>query len=336
MKKIYFIPLLIWSFVAHAQERLQNILLLGESDAKKILTAFAEPAATIGGFTQAEGWYHSARPLKPGNFNLQFIGMVSVVPDDKLNFDIRSLNLQNGRIPSGESGMSSTVIGATGGGGRLIVNRSPGTGGRPDTIRLLDGSGLPIVPMFTPQINIGLIRNTEISFRGMYIPIATTEKDIILTTFGVGIKHDIKQWIPSIALSNFSLSVIANYNVVKSDYGLSIDNLPINPNDQKWKFHNTTSSVGLIASKRLPLLTFMGGVRYDQIKTTMDLVGTYLVGDTPTAIPKKDPVSQDFRDSRVGLVLGTKLKLGWLSLHITGLVSKYSSFSVGLGFGKNE
>jgi len=334
MKKIYLLVFVFSSLVCTAQERLQNTLLLGKFDANKLLAAFAEPAGIIGGLTQAEGWHHTARPLKPGNVGLQFIGNATLISQEQETFDIKSLNLQNGIIPSGETGNSATVFGP-GDGGANLINRPVG-GTRPDTIRLLNGGNLPVFPMPVVQLNIGFIRNTELNFRGFYVPISFDDREVSIQTFGFGIKHDLKQWIPAIALSNFSLSLVANYNRATSKYDLEITNLPVNPRDQQWIFENTTTSFGILASKRFPVLTLMGGLRYDNTKTHMELKGTYLVGETPVPIPMQNPVIQDFSGGRVGLALGFKLKLGWFSFHVVGTASKYSSASVGLGFGKNE
>jgi hypothetical protein len=336
MKKLYLLCFIFFVSYTYAQERLQSTLLLGKSDANKILKTYAEPAAIIGGLTQTEGWYHSARPLKPGNVGIQFIGNATLIPQDQESFDIRSLNLQNGIIPTGETGNSATVLGASNGGAKLINRLTGGGGNRPDTVRLLNGSGLPVFPFPTLQFNVGFIRNTELSARAFYFPIQFDDRAVTLTSFGFGFKHDLKQWIPSIALSNFSLSLVANYNKAIAEYDIEITNLATNPRDQQWVFNNTTTSFGILASKRLPILTLMGGLRYDNSKTRMDLKGTYLVGDSPSPVITKDPVSQDFTGSRVGLALGFKLKLGWFSFHIVGTASKYPSASVGLGFGKNE
>lgn len=336
MKKLYLLCCIFLAYYSQAQERLQNTLLLGKSDADKILKAYSQPAAIIGGLTQAEGWHHSARPLKPGNVGIQFLGNVTLIPEDEEIFDLRSLNLQNGIIPTGETGNSATILGPSDGGTRLINRLTGGAGNRPDTVRLLNGNGAPVFPLPTIQFNVGFIRNTELNARIFYLPIEFGDRELSFTSFGFGFKHDLKQWIPSIALSNFSLSLVGSYNKAIAEYDIEVTNLVNNPQDQQWVFDNTTTSFGLLASKRFPILTVMGGLRYDNSKTSMDLKGTYLVGDSPSPVVMKDPISQNFTGSRVGLNLGFKLKLGWFSFHIIGTASKYSSISVGLGFGKNE
>ncbi|MCU0440563.1 MAG: hypothetical protein MUC49_21930 [Raineya sp.] len=336
MKKVYILCFVFFVSYAYAQERLQNTLLLGKPDADKLFKAYARPAAIIGGLTQTEGWHHSARPLKPGNVGIQIIGNVTLIPEDEELFDLRSLGLQNGIIPNGETGNSATVLGPSDGGAKLLNRLTGGAGGRPDTVRLLNGNGLPVFPLPTLQFNVGFIRNTELNARVFYIPISFGDREISFTNFGFGFKHDLKQWIPSIALSNFSLSLVASYNKAIAEYDIEVTNLTNNPQDQQWVFNNTATSFGILASKRFPILTLMGGLRYDNSKTRMDLKGTYLVGDSPSPVVIKDPISQDFTGSRLGLNLGFKLKLGWFSFHIIGTASKYSSVSVGLGFGKNE
>ncbi|GAB4489052.1 MAG: hypothetical protein OHK0045_11700 [Raineya sp.] len=309
-------------YVLIAQERLQNTLLFGKSDAEKLLNAYAEPGFRAAMFGLAEGWNGSARPIHTGKFNYQ----ISITGgfSNNLSTDLNSLGLQVGKVKS-NSPSTATIMGSAGGVLILPEGRSE------RELNLLNGSNLPAIPMIVSQGNFGFIRNTEISVRGGLIPL---QESLIWTT-GLGFKHEIKQWIPSIALANFDLAVFGNYSVISFDYKLDIDNLTNNPDNQFWRFKGNTAAWGIIASKKLVLLTLSTGLQYTQSKGNMRLDGTYLVGSFPNEPTTMDnPINRDFSGNRFSFILAGRLSLGFLSAQITSNVSKNSTVSFSLIFGR--
>lgn len=323
MKKTYTFALLFFlSYPLFSQERLQNTLLFGKSDAEKLLQAYAEPGFQSVMFSLAEGWNGSARPIHTGRFNLQLVSMGSF--SDNSSTNLNSLGLQVGKVKSA-SPNTATIVGSSG--GVLILPESRGE----RELNLLNGTGLPVIPIIATQANFGFIRNTEISVRGSIIPVGEN----LIWSAGLGFKHELKQWIPAIALSNFDLAVFGNYSTISFDYKLNIDNLSNNPDNQFWRFQGNTMAWGAMASKRIALLTLGAGLQYTQSTGNMRLDGTYLVGNFPNEPTATDnPINKDFSANRFSMLLATRLSLGFLSVQMTGNVAREPSVSFSLIFGR--
>lgn len=328
-----------------AQDKgIESTFLLGKDDATKILMEYIAPAPKLIGFAMAEGWYFTAQPLKRGRWNVQLNTSTTIGTEKDASYNLAKLGLQNTGTPNGTQ--TATIFG--GAGTSVINNKNNKTislGGGFGEITPLDPS---LVTMPNLQVNIGLRKNTEISLRGLP-PINVG--NISIRNYGFGIKHDIKQWIPSISLSNFSMAIVANINYFSLQKGLEssalIDSLTgatkPGPTDRSYKVTSLQYGGGIIFSKRIKLLTLMTGLRFDVITGTGELKGTYTVytpagggnaaGDKQTDIGL---ISISNSTARIGLNLGAKVKLGKFGVFLHGIVGNYSSFNFGFVFGKNE
>ena len=323
---IHFSLVLFFGFsVAWGQEQLQNTLLFGKADAGKLLRAYTEPGFRSAMSAMVSGWHASARPLHSGRLNFQLL--IVGAGDDAANIDLRNLGLQVGQIvPSKPT--TATILGGDGG-----VLSLPDSRGGSQELSLLNGSALPVLPFVCGQFNVGITRNTELNFRLGVLPISGN----LLLTGGWGFKHELKQWIPAIALSNFDVSVFGNFSAVSLGYNLTIDNLPAgdNPNDQVWKFQGNNFALGTIFSKRFSLLTVATGLQYMKGTGNMQLAGTYLVGEPGRdPVPMRDPISQSFEQSQVSGIFAVRLSLGIISVQVTGNGSKNPSASMSFIVGR--
>ncbi len=331
--------------MAQAQDAgIESTFLLGKDDATKILIEYIDPAPKLVGFAMAEGWYFTAQPLKRGCWNVQLNSSTTIGTEKDASYDLAQLGLQNTATPNGTQ--TATIFG---GAGTSVSNNKNGKsfslGGGFGEITPLDPSVI-IFPNL--QINIGLRKNTEISLRGLP-PINVG--NISIRNYGFGIKHDIKQWIPSISLSNFSMAIVANINYFSLQKGLESSVLrdpttgatTPGPTDRNYKVTSLQYGGGVVFSKRIKLLTLMTGLRFDVITGTGELRGTYSVytpasggnaaGDKQTDI---GVISLNNSTSRIGLNLGAKVKLGKFGVFLHTIVGNYSSFNFGFVFGKNE
>lgn len=349
MKNNYLLPVLLLTFfatnIAQAQDQgIENTFLLGKDDATKILSQYIAPAPKLLGFAMAEGWYFTAQPLKRGRWNIQLNTSTTIGSETDAKYDLATLNLQNTATPNGSQ--TATIFGAS---GTSVTNnknnKTIGLGGGFGEITPLDPS---VVTLPNLQLNIGLMKNTEISLRGLP-PIDVA--NISIRNFGFGIKHDIKQWIPSISLANFSLAIVANINYFSFQKALASSKLPDStgaltipgPTDRDYTVTSLQYGGGVVFSRRIKLLTLMTGLRFDMINQTSELKGTYAVytpasggnsgGDNQTDIGL---ISITNTNSRIGLNLGAKIKVGKFGVFLHGIVGNYSSFNFGFVFGKNE
>jgi hypothetical protein len=316
-----------------ADEVIQDLLTAGRSDANKILKAYISPFAEGLGFAQLEGWYHTAKPLKKWAWNVQVITTAAIIPEDKKSFKISSLGLQNVELAPGSSDENPTVFGSNATNpNKLIIKGIV----NPQPIALFSGTGVTdALPYAALQLSLGIFKNTELTMRGTPVRINFGTNGY-LQPFGVGFKHDIKQWIPSIALSNFSLSVVGSYSILNIYTKLDISNLQNNPKDQTIDFKSKTWSAGIVTSKRFSLLTLFASIRYDNVQTATDLLGTYKIGNGAQEAIIENPYRENFSYNRFVINGGAKIKLGKFFAFLTATGGKYPGASLGFGLGGNE
>jgi hypothetical protein len=231
----------------------------------------------------------------------------------------------------------------------------------------------PIAP--APQLSVGLPFGTEIM--GRYLPGINTTSDETSVDFtgiwGIGFKHDIKQWIPGIKSLPFSLSMAFGYSSSQADLtfapvlpeapsegqfadpslpGTEYNGPAINDanyNGQGVAFKASAWNLNLLASKKVSVLSVYGGLRYARAKTHVMMKGVYGIAGDPyfnqnnindpnngrymLINTEKDPIQLDMPLSQVALVGGFRLKLAFFSMFAEGSYSKYSTVSAGIGFG---
>lgn len=208
-----------------AQGAVIDVLGSGISDADKLLNGYFQPFGESFSIGLGQNWYNTAKPLKPLRFNIQLGASLISIPDDKLTFDPQALGMQNLR-PLGNS--SPTIFGTgTGPDYELSVNdpNNPGQRLAIDTLSgVTQGLSVPMNAVPFAQLNIGLIKGTELSVR--FVP--TLDLSTLgagsgsFGLWGVGVKHDILQWIPVVSKLPFSVSGYFNYSKLTFDLGVSL------------------------------------------------------------------------------------------------------------------
>ncbi len=212
---------------AKGQGAVIDVLGSGVEDADKLLNAYFRPFGESFAIGLGQNWFNSAAPLKLLRFNVQFGASLVQVPTSSQTFDPTSLGMNN-LTPLGNS--APTILGpADQGPGYVLSTTDPNNPANRipiDTINsLTQGMGLNFMAAPFAQVNLGLIKGTELSVR--FVP------TLDLSTFGggmsgkfgmwgVGVKHDIKQWIPVINKLPFSLSGYFNYTKLSFELGVSM------------------------------------------------------------------------------------------------------------------
>lgn len=210
-----------------AQAAVIDVLGSGVEDADKLMNAYFQPFGESFAVGLGQNWFNSAAPLKLLRFNVQVGASVVSIPSEKQIFDPTALGLKN-LVPLGNS--SPTLLGALGEGpSYVLTTQDPTNPANRLPIDTLTGltQGLGITSMAAPfaQVNLGLIKGTEVSVR--FVPsldLSTLGGDIKgkFGMWGVGVKHDIKQWIPVVNKLPFSLSGYFNYTQLNFELGVSL------------------------------------------------------------------------------------------------------------------
>ncbi|HLN19463.1 MAG TPA: DUF6588 family protein [Bacteroidales bacterium] len=338
--------LLLFSSMTIAQINNFDFLRTSTGDATKLLTAYMTPWTKAFGAGLNGGWYNTAKPHKLLGFDLTLSVNAGIVPESEGTYNISALNLAsvNG------SGTAPTVSGATQPGPQLQF-MDPTKTYSLATFNAPEGTGFRYIPVPTLQLGLGLPLGSEVKVR--YIPTITI-KDGDIGLWGVGLMHNLTQYLPGDKLLPFDVSLFGGYTKLEGNVPVNIQpqtGIPqsfspaVSWDNQKMNVTVTAITVSAIASLNLPVVTFYGGLGYSKTNTALKLDGNF---PTPVFVttPTPGPVynnsgvksgasfgeisANDFSGLRANI--GLRLKLAILTIHADYTRAQYNVLSTGLGF----
>jgi len=338
MKKwlLSFLMISVTLSTAWAQIEIKDVMRAGSADGGKYLERYLEPAVVSFNNGLGSGWYNTAKNHKLLGVDLTVAVNFASIPEEMKTFDFNSINwdvleLQSGDniIPTVAGGSTNTIlqipIGATVEGQTYTSEQefgaAPGIGNIP----------MNAIPTPTMTLGVGLFKNTDLKIR--YMPAISTD-DFEMQLFGIGVMHDIKQWIPGLKLMPFDLAGFVGSTSLKTKVFVS------DVTEPDFKVDNglidmkiATTTVQVLISKQLSVFTPYAGVGYSFTNSTFDVKGTYTYDDgisEPSVI--KDPISLDFSEGNTPrITVGGRLKFLILTLHADYTIQKYNTFSAGIG-----
>jgi len=343
-----------------------NLLSGGVADAELMLTEYIRPVTNGLGADLTSGWYNTADVHKLGGFHLNFTASIAFAPKDNQTFDLDGLSLSdNIRY---DDPMAKTAAGTRGVGPEIwyVINVPPPINQEREIVRydLPGGSGTNMLP--SPMINagLGLIKGTEIM--GRYFPTFKYGKDKTnsINMWGIGIKHDLKQWIPFIKrVPVLQLSVMYGYTKLKFHSDLKavtpeMLGVPVandlttsadwNTQDLDVQFQGHTAN--LLFGVNLPVVCFYGGAGFSMAKANLNLNGDFPVPSMVTTVSDPyfgevvvtdddvvtDPFdieikNQDGGRTKPRLNAGMRFKFTVITLHFDYTYANYSVATAGLG-----
>jgi hypothetical protein len=327
--------LVLSGYFAQAQNQLGELIGGSVADANYMASGYISPLLKAFGNGLNQGWYNTAKAHKPLGVDLTISVSPVYIPNSDLLYEIDNTKLQNvkleqthdGRpVTATGKGMVPTVFGPDQGPRyRYYFNNlpTPQTFTGSEGLALKDKYGLQAIPIPIANLGIGLPFNTDLKVR--FIPTINLGDMGKLNMFGVGVMHDVKQWIPGIKQLPFDLSAFVGYTKLK--LSTTLDN---QRPDQKGEFEvNATTIQGLI-SKKISVLTLYGGLGYNISKGSVNLRGNYDLNGDGT-YTDKDPLSIAAKSSGMRATAGLRLKLAVLTLHGDYTLQKYKTLTVGIG-----
>lgn len=325
-----------------------QVVLAGANDAEALLESYVAPFGKAIGADLGSGWYNTAKPHKKLGFDLTFTASIATVPVADESFLINDAGFTTLTSTATES---PTIAGEKGTDGAPL-NLGPFPLSSPP------GAGLNKIPMLNINLAIGLIKNTEIIVR--YFP--TVEISVAgndygkLGLWGVGVKHDILQWLPIVDKIPIDASILFGYTsfsseiLIPKDYAITptsyetnqisiIDNTTYAYDDQKLNFGINSINVSLLLSKKLLIFTPYIGVGMIKSNVNLDLMGHYpipggiappnlVVNDSDVQV---DPFSIEVPNTMMHFAAGLRIKLAVITLHGQYTVGEYSMITGGFG-----
>jgi len=336
---------------AFSQSNVVEFLKVGKTDANKLVRAYLNPYALALGDGLNNGWYNSAVTHKLFGFDFSVSVSAIQIPKEATTFDINALNLSSNLVVENPAKhIAPTVAGADVEGPRIVMNDPNGV--KISSFSTPNGLGMDIVPVPMAQIGFGLLPHTDII--GRFVPEMKYDNsgdEMKIGFWGVGVKHNFKEWIPLIKALPFDASIFGSYSQIAAQSELTLDpndfsdgNVRVTfgtNTDQLLKFNTKTSKFGLILSKKIGILTVFGGIGQSNSETTIDLLGKYVVETTwnvgGTNVVTKDnlddPIDVTFESTNLCVDAGLRLKLAFFSLYGSINKAEYTSYNAGVSLG---
>ena len=299
-----------------------------KNDTEQLIEGYFSPLGGWYGTGLNAGWYNTGKPHTFPGFDITF-GIHFITPPESAASFSPSLDNLFGSINGDPISELPTFIGDV---TNIPIFYKDPTGQFVELFQAPGGGNIrtdDVWPMPYLQGSIGLIKNTEILFR--FTPKIDVE-ELAMKYWGIGIKHDIKQWIPGISELPFDLSFVGGYSNLSSQLELDQDG-------QELVFDVTAFNSNIVLSKKLSVFTPYLGVGYQYSKSFLELRGDYTIldWDGNQIIEGEDfTISDPFSFSFGGVNgfkanAGARLKLFLFTIHLEYTMAEYSIFTFGIG-----
>jgi hypothetical protein len=309
MKKLLFTLLAgLIGFTSYGQTIFNNDISQGE----KLIEAYFTPMAESFGAGLNNGWYNTAKPHSLGGFDVTFTLNTVIIPNSAETFKIKDAF---GNVFSSDEDEASTIFGSTKKTEMTYTNSDTDSS---FTFMMPGGLKTPALPLPMIQAGIGLIKNTAIDIR--YMPMLNVRDNINVNLFGVGVKHDLLQWIPGIGNAiPMSLSLQAGYTSLNTELKIAKQEVSLN---------TRASTINLVVSKKLLMVTGYAGIGYSSATTTFSADANFKLN----GIKFEKSLETTFisnKDLRTNI--GLRLNMAVVTIQADYTFSEYPTATLGLG-----
>ncbi len=332
MRIAYFLLLTLASTVpSFAQEDIDQLLNESIDDGRKLISAYTTPFMNSLSLGLNQGWYNTAKAHKIAGVDLTITANAMTIPQSDLFFDATKLGLQVVELDNGSKNypLAPTLFGPKDEPTFSYTDSNTGvkeTFVGPGGIDLEGNLGKNWLPVPMANIGFGLPKGTDLKLR--FTPTIDLGDNSSLKIFGIGIMHDVKQWIPGIKMLPFDLSGFIGYTKFKMESYFD----PVNNPDQHGIFEMNATTIQGVISKKISVLTVYGGLGYNIAKSNLAMKGTYDINDNGQADANEvDPLDLKFAASGFRTTAGFRVKLAVLTLHADYTLQKYKCLTVGIG-----
>lgn len=328
-----------------------DILSAGSEDANKYLENYAAPAINSFGVGMTDGWYNTAKTHKLLGFDITTSVNMAKIPDEEFLFEFTkssfsNLNYRVNGVDQTSATLPTLVGGEAESGSELYIEGNQTINGVtiedeiafdvPSGFDLKDVPVITGVPTPTANLGIGLPKNTDLKIR--LVPEQSID-DYKFKMFGIGVMHDIKQWIPAVKNLPFDLSGFIGTTTMKAETAIDVDSQDGTTRfsgSGVASFKTNSTTVQAIISKKLTVFTPYAAIGFNAVKTTFDVSGDYTLENTNPIAPSSqtitDPINLEFTGAGgARLTLGARLKLLIFTFHYAYTVQKYNTNSFGVG-----
>ena len=260
------------------------------------------------------GWYNTAKPHSLGGFDVTFTLNTVIIPNTAEIFKIGD---EFGGVFSSEKNEASTIFGSA---NNTEMYYTPSYIADLDSIPFKMPGGLktPAIPLPMIQTGIGLIKKTAVDLR--YMPMLNIGDNINVNLFGVGLKHDLLQWIPAVGNAiPMSLSLQAGYTSLNTELKVLKQQVTLN---------TKATTINLVASKKILMITGYAGIGYNSSKTTFSADANFEL----SGIKFEENIKAEFESNKnLRTNIGLRLNMAVVTIQADYTFSKYPTATLGLG-----
>jgi hypothetical protein len=343
MKRIIISLLLIGNLHNAKSQELESILLAAD-DAALLTENYLNPAMKGLMYSMNGGWFTTGKVHKKFGFDITINANASLVPDADQFFrfipdDYSFLSLPNGEteIPTvmSESSFETRVdVRIPEGDGTFKVGSFDMPGGI--------GADLPLNAVPSPMIQVGLGLPTKTDLKIRYVPNVSFDDDFESGLIGIGLQHDITQYLGPIEKLPLSISVLAAFTTLNASYAINNDDFSdeVSVNNGEAEFKLNTYTIQAIGSLDFKIITIYGSLGYNGGETTVKMKGDYnltydvedsngnVIGTVDETI--SDPFNLGFDISGMRATIGTRLNLGFFKIFADYSLQEYNTISAGI------
>lgn len=337
MKQFFAGLLLFSSVVAVAQDDLDKFLSISAADGNKLVEGYMAPAMKSLSLGLNQGWYNTAKTHKVAGFDLTFTAAAMLIPSEDFFYNINNLNLDTLQLTKDFPGYpdspdypnAPTIFGPDRAPSYMIEGSTEPPFEGPPGLDLKSTFGNNWVPVPMLTLGFGLPKDIDVKFR--FLPKRNIGDDGNVKFFGIGVMHNVKQYIPGLKLLPFDLSGFVGFTRLEADYAYK--DAEVMGENQRGVFTVNATTIEGVISKKISVITFYGGLGYNIAKSNIAVDGWWDFDDDGTQDQQEvNPVNLDFSASGPKMTAGFRLKLSIFTLHADYTLQKYHAFTVGFGF----
>ena len=345
MKKSVIFYIFLFCLNSIKAQDIGNLLLAGD-DASLLSQNYLNPA--ISGILSGmnSGWYTTAKTHKKFGFDLTIGMSASFTPDKDQTFDFIPSQYNYISLEGGNSQLP-TVLSEIENQTTFQVSIPTASGNfKVGSFTMPGGvvSEMPFNATPTPhlQVGLGLHFKTDLKFR--YVPTINYDSKVNGSLIGIGLQHDLTQYLGLVSKLPFSISILGAYSKANVDYTIDNNNLSsgILTTNGHATFKLNTWTVQALGSLDFKIFTFYTGVGYNSATANFNVKGDYTLlydvedsnGNSVTSINENisNPINLDFTSNGMRLTLGTRLNLSIFKIFADYTVQEYNTASAGIAF----